>query len=268
MRHALDPPPARFRSVFVSDVHLGSRGCRADLLLEFLESVHAENLFLVGDIVDLWSLRRTFFWPQEHNNVVRTILGKAKAGTKVIFIPGNHDEDLREHAGAVFGNLEIHREFVHETADGRRLLVIHGDEFDGVVKCSPWLERLGHLMYDFILSLNRHLDRIRRLCGYPYWSLASYLKHKAKKAVQYIDSFEKAVAHAARKRGVDGVVCGHIHRAGIATIDGMLYCNDGDWVESCTAIVEELNGRLALASWAQLCGSRAARAVPAASVAA
>jgi UDP-2,3-diacylglucosamine pyrophosphatase LpxH len=227
----------RLRSVFVSDVHLGSRGCR-DLLLEFLKSVEVDYLFLVGDIVDLWSLRKNFYWPQEHNNVLRTILGKAKGGTRVIYIPGNHDEELREFSGSVFGNLEIHREFIHTTNDGRQLLVIHGDEFDTVVKCT--------------LSLNRYVNAIRKLFGYPYWSLANYLKHRVKNAVQYISSFENAVALAARKRGVDGVVCGHIHRAEISEIDGVQYCNDGDWVESCSALVEDMNGRLALWSWPEM----------------
>jgi UDP-2,3-diacylglucosamine pyrophosphatase LpxH len=242
----------RLRSVFVSDVHLGSRGCRADLLLEFLKSVEVDTLFLVGDIFDLWAMRKSFYWPQEHNNVVRTVLGKAKGGTRVIYIPGNHDEDLREFCGSVFGNLEIHREFVHQTGEGKRLLVLHGDEFDTVVKCSPWLARVGSSVYDFLLGLNRHVNTVRRLFNLPYWSLASYLKHKAKTAVHYIASFEGAVAHAARKRGVDGVVCGHIHRPEIREMDGIVYCNDGDWVESCSAIVEDMNGRLAVWSWPEM----------------
>jgi UDP-2,3-diacylglucosamine pyrophosphatase LpxH len=242
----------RLRSAFVSDVHLGSKGCRADALLEFLKSVEVDYLFLVGDIVDLWAMRKNFYWPQEHNNVLRTILGKAKGGTRVIYVPGNHDEELREFCGTVFGNLEIHREYVHRTADGRRLLVMHGDEFDTVVKCSPWLAKLGSSAYDFTLNLNRYVNAIRRLFGLSYWSLASYLKHRVKNAVQYISSFEQAVAHAARKRGVDGVVCGHIHRPEITDMDGMQYCNDGDWVESCSALIEDMNGRLALWSWPEV----------------
>jgi UDP-2,3-diacylglucosamine pyrophosphatase LpxH len=242
----------RLRAVFVSDVHLGSRGCRADLLLEFLKAIEVDTLFLVGDIFDLWAMKKSFFWPQEHNNVVRTVLGKAKGGTRVIYIPGNHDEDLREFCGSVFGNLEIHREFVHETGDGKKLLVMHGDEFDTVVKCSPWLARLGSTAYDFTLRLNRYVNALRRLFGFPYWSLAGYLKHRVKNAVQYISSFEGAVAHAARKRGVDGVVCGQIHRPEIREMDGVMYCNDGDWVESCSAIVEDMNGRLAIWSWPQM----------------
>lgn len=241
----------RLRTVFISDVHLGTKGCRADLLLEFLKSVHVDTLVLVGDIVDVWSLRKNFFWPQAHNNVIRTVLGMAKHGTRVIYVPGNHDEVFRELAGSVFGNLEIHNEYVHTTADGRVFLVLHGDEFDSVVKCSPWLAKLGGRMYDFLLRMNRYVNLIRRIFGFPYWSLASYLKHKVKNAVQYISNFEQAVAYAARKRGVDGVVCGHIHRAEITDLDGLLYCNDGDWVESCTTLVEDLNGRLALWNWVE-----------------
>lgn len=252
MRTTSDRQTIRLRAAFVSDVHLGSRGCRADLLLEFLKSVEVDTLYLVGDIFDLWAMRKGFYWPQEHNNVLRTILGKAKGGTRVIYVPGNHDEDVREFCGSVFGNLEIHREYVHETHDGRKLLVMHGDEFDTVVKCSPWLAKLGSNVYDFILGLNTQLNSIRRMFGLPYWSLASYLKHKAKTAVQYIESFEAAVAHAARKRGMDGVVCGHIHRAEISEMNGVTYCNDGDWVESCTAIVEDMNGRLSLLSWPEV----------------
>jgi UDP-2,3-diacylglucosamine pyrophosphatase LpxH len=240
------------RAAFVSDVHLGSKGCRADQLLEFLKSVEVEYLFLVGDIVDLWAMKKNFYWPQEHNNVLRCILGKAKGGTRVIYVPGNHDEEMREFCGSIFGNLEIHREFVHRTADDRELLVMHGDEFDAVVKCSPWLANLGSTMYEFLLWMNRYVNSVRRMFGMPYWSLASYLKHRVKNAVQYISSFEQAVAHAARKRGVDGVVCGHIHRPEITDIDGVQYCNDGDWVESCSALVEDLNGRLSIWTWPEV----------------
>ncbi|HET9472393.1 MAG TPA: UDP-2,3-diacylglucosamine diphosphatase [Steroidobacteraceae bacterium] len=243
--------PVRLRTAFVSDVHLGTKGCRADLLLDFLRSVHVDTLFLVGDIVDVWSLRKTLYWPQAHNNVIRAVLGMARHGTRVIYVPGNHDEVFRELAGSVFGNLQIQRESVHRTADGRTLLVLHGDEFDGVVQCSPWLAKLGASVYELTLRMNRYVNLVRRLFGFPYWSLASYLKHKVKNAVQYIGNFEQAVAYAARKRGVDGVVCGHIHRAEMTELDGLLYCNDGDWVESCTALVEDMNGRLALWNWVE-----------------
>jgi UDP-2,3-diacylglucosamine pyrophosphatase LpxH len=179
-------------------------------------------------------------------------LGKAKRGTKVIFIPGNHDEVFREFDGAVFGNLEIHREYVHEGADGRRMLILHGDEFDSVVKCSPWLAKLGSSIYDVLLAANPYINWFRRKLDLPHWSLSMYLKHKAKTAVQYIGSFEESVAQAARKRGVDTVVCGHIHHAEIREIEGILYCNDGDWVESCTSLVEDMNGQLRLIDWPKL----------------
>ncbi len=246
------PATLRMRTVFISDVHLGFRGCSAELLLDFLHHVEMETLFLVGDIVDVWSMKKSMYWPQSHNNVVRTILGKCKRGTKVVFVPGNHDEVFRDFDGAVFGNLEIHREYVHHTADGRKLLVLHGDEFDSVVKCSPWLAKLGSNLYDVLLALNPVVNRVRRLFGLPHWSLSAYLKQKAKRAVQYIGSFEEAVAQAARRAGVDAVVCGHIHRAEIRDIDGVLYFNDGDWVESCTSLVEDMNGQLRLLDWPRL----------------
>jgi UDP-2,3-diacylglucosamine pyrophosphatase LpxH len=246
------PAPLRLRTVFISDIHLGFKGCSADLLLDFLHRVEMDTLFLVGDIIDVWSMQKTMFWPQQHNNVLRTILGKAKRGTKVIFVPGNHDEVFREFDGAVFGNLEIHREYIHEGADGRRMLVMHGDEFDSVVKCSPWLAKLGSNIYDLLLAANPYINWFRRKLDLPHWSLSMYLKHKAKTAVQYIGSFEEAVANAARKRGVDTVVCGHIHHAEMREIDGIRYCNDGDWVESCTALVEHPDGRLEILEWASL----------------
>src|SRR6266700_1308750 len=240
------PSPMRLRTVFISDIHLGFKGCSAELLLDFLHHVEMDTLFLVGDIVDVWSMKKTMFWPQSHNNVLRTILGKAKRGTKVIFVPGNHDEVFREFDGAVFGNLEIHREYIHVTAEGRRMLVLHGDEFDSVVKCSPWLAKLGSNLYDILLAANPYINWWRRKFDLPHCSLSAYLKNKAKTAVQYIGSFEDAVAQAARKRDVGSVVCGHIHRAEMRDINGILYCNDGDWVESCTSLVEDMNGQLRL----------------------
>jgi UDP-2,3-diacylglucosamine pyrophosphatase LpxH len=245
-------PALRLRTVFISDVHLGFKGCSADLLLDFLHHVEMDYLFLVGDIVDVWSMKKTMFWPQAHNNVLRTILGKAKRGTKVIFVPGNHDEVFREFDGAVFGNLEIHREYVHEDANGRKMLVLHGDEFDSVVKFSPWLAKLGSNLYDILLAANPYINWVRRKFDLPHWSLSAYLKQKAKKAVQYIGSFEDAVAQAASKRGVDMVVCGHIHKAEVRDINGVLYCNDGDWVESCTSLVEDHNGHMRLIEWPKL----------------
>jgi UDP-2,3-diacylglucosamine pyrophosphatase LpxH len=259
MADPTDLPSIRVRSCFVSDIHLGFRGCQAGQLLELLRTVEMDNLFLLGDVVDLWALRKGFFWPQEHNDVLRMILGKAKQGTRVIYIPGNHDESFRELAGAVFGRLEIHERYVHETRQGKRLLLIHGDQFDSVVKCSPWLARLGDRAYALTLRINTLFNALRRCCGFPYWSLAGFLKSKVKNAVSYIANFERAVAFEARKLGVDGIVCGHIHRAEMTTIDGLLYCNDGDWVESCTALVEDMNGRLALWHWPSIRAAAMAR---------
>jgi UDP-2,3-diacylglucosamine pyrophosphatase LpxH len=239
------------RSAFVSDVHLGSRECRADLILDFLRSVHMDQLFLVGDIIDIWSLRRSFYWPQAHNDVLRTILGKTKHGTRVIFVPGNHDEQLRDFCGTSFGNLEIHREYVHTTLLGTRLLIMHGDEFDGAVQCSRWLTALGSGLYDVTLGMNRLVNAFRRRFGYPYWSLAGYLKSRVGNAMKYVRGFEQAAAHAARKRGLDGIVCGHIHRPEIAQISGVLYCNDGDWVDSCSTLIEDRSGELELWRWTQ-----------------
>ncbi len=242
----------RMRAVFISDVHLGFKGCSAELLLEFLHEVETERLFLVGDIIDVWSMRKSMFWPQSHNDVLRCILGKAKRGTQIIFIPGNHDEVLRDFDGAVFGNLEIHQEYVYTTLTGRRMLVLHGDEFDSVVQFSPWLAKFGSRVYDVLLSLNPYVNWVRRHFNKPYWSLSAYLKSTTKKALQYIDSFEDCVVQAARKRGVDAVVCGHIHRAEMREVDGILYCNDGDWVESCTSLVEDMNGALSIIHWSAL----------------
>jgi UDP-2,3-diacylglucosamine pyrophosphatase LpxH len=241
----------RFRSVFISDVHLGFRGCRAEFLLDFLRRVECQQIYLVGDIIDLWSLQRTFYWPQAHNDVIRTVLGKAKHGTRVIYIPGNHDRTFRDHDGLALGNVEVRREAIHETADGRRFLVLHGDEFDSIVRASPLLESLGSQAYAAALRLNRYINAARQTFGYPYWSVAAFLKHKVKNAVKYIANFERALAVEARERGVDGVICGHIHRAEITDIDGITYCNDGDWVESCTTLVEDFRGRLSLLRWTE-----------------
>ena len=243
--------PYSVRSIWISDTHLGFRGCQAELLLNFLHSVQSENLFLVGDIIDCWSLKRNFYWPQLHNNVLRTILGKAKYGTKVIYVPGNHDELFREHCGSVFGNVEIHREFIHTTANGRRLLILHGDEFDNVVTHSRFFARIGSHAYGLLLHLNVYVHYFRRLFNFPYWSLAAHLKHKVKNAVNYISNFETAITTVAENKKVNGVVCGHIHHAQISEINGVLYCNDGDWVESCTALIETHDGELHLIRWTE-----------------
>lgn len=239
----------KVRSVFISDIHLGFKGCQADALLHFLHSVETDYLFLVGDIVDFWSLSKSRNWPQQHTNVIRSILGKAKHHTKVIYIPGNHDDAMRDYVGHRFGNVEIHRDYIHNTADDRKLLVMHGDEFDVIVKHSRLLAKLGSFAYDKLLSLNHLVNGIRKIFNHSYWSLAAYLKHKVKNAVEYIGSFEDALTHFAKERGVDGVVCGHIHHAEMREIEGILYCNDGDWVESCTSLIEHKDGRLEIVYW-------------------
>jgi len=244
-------PLLAVRTVWISDTHLGTAGCNAELLLDFLKSVDCEMLYLVGDIVDGWQLRKGWYWPSRHNDVVRCVLKKAKHGTRVIYVPGNHDEAFRGYVGLNLGGIELAHEAIHMTADGRKLLVIHGDEFDGVVLYARWLAFLGDSAYTLLLKMNRVLNWFRRRRGLPYWSLSSHLKKKVKNAVQFISSFEEVVAHAAHERGADGVVCGHIHSAEIRQIGNVTYYNDGDWVESCTALVEHDDGRMEIIDWAE-----------------
>ena len=243
-------PPFAFkrhvRSIWISDVHLGYAGCSADHLLGFLRQMRCQNLFLVGDIVDFQSLRRRRYWPQSHNNVIRSILGKAKHDTRVVFIPGNHDDVMRDYDGMTLGQVEIHDELVHVTADGRRLLVMHGDQFDSAVMHSRLIGRVGSGLYQALLKVNGWVNRVRHGLGREYWSLAAFLKSKVKNAVHYIENFERAVAREARVRDVDGLICGHIHRPAISTIDDKLYLNCGDWVESCTALLEHHDGSIEL----------------------
>ena len=245
------PDPIKVRSVFLSDLHLGTRECRADRILDFLHSVDMEQLYLVGDVIDLWSLSKGIYWPQSHSNVLRTILGKAKQGTRVIYVPGNHDDPLREFCGQSFGNIEFHREYVHETARGMKMLVLHGDEFDGAVKGVRWISVLGTHLYDISLRAGYRLNTVRNALGFPHWSLVTWLKGRVGNPVRYVERFERAAAHAARRSGLDGVICGHIHRPEVATLEGVLYCNDGDWVEHCTALVEDRSGELELWNWSQ-----------------
>ena len=242
----------RYRSIWISDVHLGTRGCKAEFLLDFLKNNESDYLYLVGDIIDCWRLRRAWYWHQSHNDVVQKLLRKARKGTKVIYVPGNHDEPLRDYTEMHFGGVEVVEEAIHVTADGRRLLVLHGDKFDGIVKYARWLAILGDHAYNALLALNHWYNLWRRWFGYPYWSLSAYLKRQVKDAVRYVDDFELALAEEARRRGVDGVVCGHIHKAEIRKVGPVLYCNDGDWVESCTALVEHGDGRLEILEWANL----------------
>jgi UDP-2,3-diacylglucosamine pyrophosphatase LpxH len=247
-----DRPPTAFRSVFISDVHLGTRGCQAELLLDFIRHMECETLYLVGDIIDGWKLKGGWHWPQAHNDVVQKILRLARKGVTVIYVPGNHDEVARDYCGVHFGGVIIARDAIHETADGRRFLVTHGDEFDGVVQHAKWLAFLGDWSYRTVLMLNTWFNLVRRKLGFGYWSLSAYLKVKVKNALQFIENFEAAVAEEARRRGVDGVICGHIHKAEMRDIDGVTYINDGDWVESCTALVEHPDGRLEILEWAKL----------------
>jgi UDP-2,3-diacylglucosamine pyrophosphatase LpxH len=244
------PERAKYRAIFISDLHLGTPGCQAKELLAFLKSHPSQYLYLVGDIIDGWQLRRKWYWPQAHNDVVQKILKKARKGCKVVFVPGNHDEFARQFDGQHFGGVVVRNEAVHTTADGRRLWVVHGDYFDSVIQCAKWLAYLGDNLYELSLRINRHYNAWRTRMGKPYWSLSQYLKDKVKKAVSFINDFEVAVAAEARKRGYQGVVCGHIHRAEMREIDGTLYCNDGDWVESLTALVEHFDGRLEIVHWA------------------
>ena len=249
--------PRRYRAIWISDIHLGTRGCQADFLLDFLKYSESDYLYLVGDIVDGWRMQRSWYWAQSHNDVVQKLLRKARKGTKVIYVPGNHDEALRSVTDNHFGGVYVTAEAIHVTADGRRLLIIHGDQFDGVVKYAKWLAVLGDGAYNLMLAANLWFNVARRKLGFGYWSLSAYLKVRVKNALQFIENFEQAVAEEARRRDVDGVVCGHIHKAEIREIDGILYCNDGDWVESCTALVEHMDGRLEIVHWAEVRSSNA-----------
>jgi UDP-2,3-diacylglucosamine pyrophosphatase LpxH len=247
-----DPTVRHFRTLFISDVHLGSKAAKADFLIDFLRHHEAETIVLVGDIVDGWRLKRNWYWPQAFNDVTQKLLRKARKGTRIIYIPGNHDEFLRDFPGTHFGGVEVADRIIHEAADGKRYLVVHGDEFDGVVQHAKWLAFLGDWSYRTILMLNTLVNRARRRLGFGYWSFSAYLKVKVKNALQFIENFEAAVADEARRRGVDGVICGHIHKAEMRDIDGIAYVNDGDWVESCTAVAEHADGRLEIVEWAKV----------------
>ncbi len=244
----------KFRSVFISDIHLGTRGCKADFLLDFLKHTESDKLYLVGDIIDGWRLKKTWLWTQTHNDVVQKLLRKARKGTDVTYVPGNHDEFARDFLNQEFGQIKVVRDAFHDTVDGRRFLVAHGDECDGVMIYAKWLAILGDTAYVAALALNTWFNTARRWLRLPYWSLSKYLKQKVKNAVQFISNYERAMARMARERGADGIVCGHIHHAEIREIDGITYLNDGDWVESCTALVEHFDGRWEILHWADLRG--------------
>lgn len=238
-----------YRTMFISDVHLGTRACQAQMLIDFLREHEAETIYLVGDIVDFWRIKRGVVWPQAHNDVLQKLLRKVRKGTRVVFIPGNHDEGLRDYCGTTFGGVEIERDAVHETADGRRYLVIHGDEFDVVVRYARWLAFLGDRGYQLALWTNWPLNFVRRRLGLGYWSLSAYLKNRVKTAVNFIGDFEKSLSDEAKRRDVDGVICGHIHHAASKVFEDIHYVNTGDWVESCTAIVEKQDGSFELIHW-------------------
>ena len=251
----------RYRTIWISDVHLGTRGCNAELLIDFLDHVDSDTLYLVGDIIDGWRLKKKLYWPDAHNDIVWRILKRAKRGTRIVYIPGNHDEMFRQYCGLDFGGVAIRQQAVHETADGRRLLVLHGDEFDAIMLSHRWLAYLGDAAYSFAMWANRWVNAYRRLVGLPYWPLSKHAKQRVKKSVEFISRFEDVVAHEAALRGVDGVVAGHIHTAEIREIAGVEYYNDGDWVEGCTALVEHFDGRMELLHWADVMAARGAETV-------
>jgi UDP-2,3-diacylglucosamine pyrophosphatase LpxH len=237
------------RTLFLSDVHLGTKGCQAEFLLDFLRVVETDTIVLVGDIIDGWRLKAGWYWPQLHNDVIQKLLRRVRKGARIVYVPGNHDEFLRDYEGSHFGGVEIHLEMVHMAADGKRYLVLHGDKFDVVVRHVKWLAHLGDWAYDWAIAVNIVVGWVRRRLGLPYWSFSGWSKSKVKTAVNFIGAFESAVVTEARKHGVDGVICGHIHHAALRDIDGISYVNTGDWVESCTAVVEHHDGRLELIRW-------------------
>jgi UDP-2,3-diacylglucosamine pyrophosphatase LpxH len=241
-----------YRAIWISDVHLGTPGCQAKFLLDFLKHNESDTLYLVGDIIDGWRLKKSIYWPQSHNDVVQKILRKARKGTEVVYVPGNHDESIRQFLGLSFGEIKVVPEAIHTTADGRKLWITHGDLFDGVMQYAKWLAYVGDNLYSLILYFNRYLNLLRVRMGLQYWSLSQYLKHQVKNAVSYIADFEMIMAREARLRGCQGVVCGHIHKAEIRMIDNLLYCNDGDWVESLTALVETHEGELKIVHWPRI----------------
>ena len=249
MPHDDDVYELNLRTVFISDIHLGTKGCQAEVLLDFLKYANAQTYYLVGDIVDGWRLKRSWYWPRAHNDVVQKLLRKARKGSRIIYVPGNHDEFLRHYYDLSFGAVEIKNNPTHITADGRRLLVIHGDQYDSVMMYSKWLAFLGDYAYELLLRLNQPINKIRYWLGLSHWSLSAYLKLKVKNAVNFISDFEEIVANDARDKNVDGVVCGHIHHAEIRDINGITYYNDGDWVESCTALVEHSDGKFEILNW-------------------
>lgn len=240
-----------YPAVWISDVHLGYKDCQAQYLLDFLNAIECDVLYLVGDIVDLWSMKRQFFWHPSHYDVLALIQQKAKDGTRVIYIPGNHDETFRHYANDSLFGIEVHKQYIHTTTANKRFLLLHGDDFDSATRYNKLISIAGDAGYDLLLFLNRWTNRIRRLFGGNYWSLASWIKARVHKAREAIDAFEKAAIHEAKKQAVDGIICGHIHHPAVKVVDGILYCNDGDWIENCTALVENSSGRIELLHWSE-----------------
>ncbi|MGH8119327.1 MAG: UDP-2,3-diacylglucosamine diphosphatase, partial [Gammaproteobacteria bacterium] len=243
--------PIYYRSIFISDVHLGFAGCNAKYLLSFLRATRCDYLYLIGDIIDMWQMKKKLHWPQAHNDVIRTILGKAKHGTRIIYVPGNHDEQLRDFEGIVLGNLEIHNEFIHITKDNKRFLIMHGDKFDGVVRHTNFLTHIGGIFYRLSLGTSLGMSMVRRKLGFSYWSLAEVVRQKVNGGAKYIDNFETALAYAAMDYAVDGIISGHIHRPGISRVKDIVCCNCGDWVENCSALVERHDGAMELMHWTE-----------------
>ena len=239
----------RYRTLFLSDLHLGLKAAQTDHLLDFLKAYDADTIYLVGDIIDGWALKTGWYWPQSHNDVVQKLLRKVRKGTRIVYLPGNHDEFLRNYFGTHFGGIEVVDRTIHHAANGKRYLVIHGDQFDFVIRHARWLAHLGDAAYDFALFLNRGLANIRRNLRLPYWSLSAWAKMKVKNAVNVISRFEAELAAEAQRIQVQGVICGHIHHAVIRDIGGVLYLNTGDWVESLTSIVEHYDGRMEIIRW-------------------
>jgi UDP-2,3-diacylglucosamine pyrophosphatase LpxH len=248
------------RTLFLSDIHLGFRHARVRELNEFLHSIEAECIVLVGDIVDALSLARRAFWSADHTQVARALLARQRAGVRLIYIPGNHDASLAMLAQMLSGVFEVHREWVHRTAQGERLLVLHGDQFDTVMHCPPWLNRLGDTLHGAMVSVSHTVNNLRRAFGRPYWPLTEGLKLGIGTSARYIEQFEQQAVRYAQHLGYDGVVCGHIHRANLRRIDATLYANSGDWVESCSALIENERGALELLRWPRI--RRAARPAP------
>jgi UDP-2,3-diacylglucosamine pyrophosphatase LpxH len=243
------PEKTQYRSVWISDVHLCTKDSRAEELYDFLDGIRCDYLYLVGDIIDVWALRRKWHWPPMYNEVMHKLLKRSRHGAEVIYIPGNHDDFFRSFVGYTFGDIRVVQNARHETADGRQFLVLHGDEFDMVVKHHLWLAALGSRAYRRLITLNRMVNAVRRRLGKPYWSFSGAIKRRVKQAVSYVNRFEEILVSEARRHGVDGIICGHIHQPLIREIDGVLYCNAGDWVENCTALVEHQDGRLELLRW-------------------